>query len=94
MRAKFSRLSLVSPTLSPHHRNHWKLKLLAAIGGQALTVVSSAGGEAFTLATDGIGALTTVAGSVYTVATGEIAAATSQIGSVICSRFSEKNGCC
>ena len=48
-----------------------------------MTIVSSVGGEAYTLATDGVGVVTTVAGSVFTVATGEFGEATSQIGCVL-----------
>lgn len=43
-------------------------------------MLSSVGGEAFTLATDGFGSATTIAGSVYTIATSKFAEATDEIG--------------
>ena len=50
------------------------LSRLAALGGQAYTIVTSAGGEAITLATSGAGVVTSFAGSQYTVATSAAAA--------------------
>jgi len=43
--------------------------MLLAVGGHAVTVVTSVGGEALTLAESGAGVATSVFGSVYTVAT-------------------------
>lgn len=40
-----------------------------AIGGQAVTVITSQGGNAITLAASGFGVVTSTFGSVYTVAT-------------------------
>jgi len=45
------------------------LQYLLAVGGVALTVVTSVGGEAITLATSGAGVVTSKFGSAYTVAT-------------------------
>lgn len=48
---------------------------LLAIGGSAVTVVTSAGGAAITLASSGAGKVTSFAGSQYTVATAAAASA-------------------
>ena len=50
---------------------------VTAEAGVLETIVTSAGGEAITLATSGAGVLTTFAGSVYTAATGNLAASVS-----------------
>jgi hypothetical protein len=47
-----------------------------AVGGQAVTVVTSVGGQAITLATSGAGVVTSFAGSEYTIATAAAASAT------------------
>lgn len=46
-----------------------------AIGGKALTIVTSEGGDAITLATSGAGVVTSKFGSIYTVATAAAASA-------------------
>ena len=48
-----------------------------AVDGHAFTIITSKGGEGFTLAPSGVGVVTTVLGSVYTVATGATSIATS-----------------
>jgi hypothetical protein len=52
-----------------------------AIDGKALTIISSDGGEAFTLATSGAGVVTSVLGSIYTVATAAIGSEISKLAS-------------
>ena len=43
-----------------------------AVGDQVLTIITSAGGKGFTLATSGAGEIETVFGKVYTIATAVI----------------------
>jgi hypothetical protein len=52
-----------------------------AIGGSVFTEVTSAGGQAITLASSGAGVVTSFAGSVYTVATSAASSAASAKGS-------------
>ncbi len=51
-----------------------------AEGGHVFTVITSAGGEGFTLATSGAGEVTSVFGSVYTVATAAASSANAAVG--------------
>ncbi|KAG8938350.1 hypothetical protein FRC04_009022 [Tulasnella sp. 424] len=46
-----------------------------AFGGHAYSVITSEGGRAITLASDGAGVVTSFAGSIYTVATADVASA-------------------
>jgi hypothetical protein len=76
---------LVQPAFSPplHVRcessfSYSIINVRLAIGGSAATVVTSAGGQAVTLATSGAGAVTSFAGSEYTVATAAAASLTSK----------------
>jgi len=54
--------------------------IILAIGGHAVTVVSSKGGDVITLATSGAGVATSKFGSVYTVATAAVASAATHTG--------------
>ena len=52
-----------------------------AVGGEAVTIITSEGGKGFTLATSGVGVATSVLGSVYTVATATIGSQVSSLTS-------------
>jgi hypothetical protein len=58
-----------------------------AVGGEAVTIITSDGGEGFTLATSGVGVVTSVFGSIYTVATAAIGSEISKLATPSSSAF-------
>ncbi|KAG8938677.1 hypothetical protein FRC04_007937 [Tulasnella sp. 424] len=56
-----------------------------SFAGHAYTVVTSEGGQAITLASDGAGVVTPFAGSVYTVATADVASAATNFATYVTS---------
>ncbi|KAF8808562.1 hypothetical protein BYT27DRAFT_7210740 [Phlegmacium glaucopus] len=92
----FAAVATVRPHLGKHQASGiGSLVEITAIGGKAITIITSEGGEAFTLAEAGV--VTSVFGTVVTVATRAVATrdsdlvtiATTAVGSVI---TAETNG--
>ncbi|KAF8800806.1 hypothetical protein BYT27DRAFT_7174959 [Phlegmacium glaucopus] len=52
-------------------------EVVTTVDGKTITIITSEGGEAFTLATSGAGVVTSAFGSVFTVATTAVASGTS-----------------
>ncbi|KAG8802579.1 hypothetical protein FRC17_006382 [Serendipita sp. 399] len=53
---------------------------VTSVGGQGITIISAEGGSVYTLATNGVGQVTSIAGSEYTIATNNVAEFTSSAG--------------